>query len=242
MCIEQAPVCGAKLDLLEDMNYRKLLLIAGMLLFAGGSVQAQTVSPAETAPKLTTSVEQRYRMVPGDVVEVVYRYTPEFNQTVTLQPDGFVVLNIVGDIRLGGQTLDEARKLIVDKASVRLKDPEITLLLKEFQKPYYVVSGEVPQPGRFEMRETVTALQAVMTAGGFKDSSHVSQVLVFRKINAEFAEVKMLNFKKIKKTSDLEVDLKLESGDIILVPRNTFTKVERYVRLASLFNPLGFLW
>ena len=210
-----------------------------LCLFAGGYAHSQSSRPAETPPLLTERVEPRYRMVPGDVVEIVYRYTPEFNQTVTLQPDGFVVLNIVEDIKLGGRTLDEARKIIVEKASIRLKDPEITLLLKEFQKPYFVVSGEVPQPGRFEMRETVTALQAVMTAGGFKDSAQISQVLVFRKINAEFAEVKMLNLKKMKKTSDLENDLKLESGDIIMVPRNTFSKIERYVRLASLFNFLN---
>ena len=161
------------------MNYRNLLLVVSICLGAYGYAVAQNARPAETPPQLTASVEPRYRMVPGDVVEIVYRYTPEFNQTVTLQPDGFVVLNIVEDIKLGGRTLDEARKIIIEKASVRLKDPEITLLLKEFQKPYFVVSGEVPQPGRFEMRETVTALQAVMTAGGFKDSSQVSQVLVF---------------------------------------------------------------
>ena len=222
------------------MNYRNLLFYVGLCLFSSGYAHSQ-ISRADTPPQLSTPVESRYRMVPGDVVEIVYRYTPEFNQTVTLQPDGFVVLNIVDDIKLGGRTLDEARKIIVEKAGVRLKDPEITLLLREFQKPYFVVSGEVPQPGRFEMREAVTALQAVMTAGGFKDSAHVSQVLIFRKINAEFAEVKTLDFKKIKKTSDLENDLKLESGDIIMVPRNTFTKVERYVRLASVLsflNPL----
>jgi polysaccharide export outer membrane protein len=223
------------------MTYRNLLLCVALCLLISGVSQAQSSRPAEGRPQLTMPVESRYRMVPGDVVEIVYRYTPEFNQTVTLQPDGFVVLNIVDEIKLGGRTLEEARKIIVEKASVRLKDPEIILLLKEFQKPYFVVSGEVPQPGRFEMRETVTALQAVMTAGGFKDSAQVSQVLVFRKINAEFAEVKMLNFKKIKRTSDLENDLKLEPGDIIMVPRNTFSKVERYVRLASLFNFLSLL-
>ena len=175
------------------------------------------------------------------MLDVVYRYTPEFNQTVTLHPDGYVGLEIVGDLKLSGLTLEEARKNIVEKATVRLKDPEITLLLKEFQKPYFVVSGEVVQPGRFEMRESVTALQAVMTAGGFKDTAKMSQIIVFRKINNEFAEVKMLNLKGIKKSSDLENDLTLVAGDIVLVPRNNFSKIEKFVRLTSLttlLNPL----
>ena len=221
------------------MIYRKLLLCVCLGLSASAFLQAQTIQPTEKPPLLKTPVDSRYRLVPGDVLDVVYRYTPEFNQTVTIHPDGFVVLEIVGDLKLGGRTLEEARKIIIEKASVRLKDPEITLLLKEFQKPYFVVSGEVNQPGRFEMRENVTALQAVMTAGGFKDTAKMSQIVVFRKINAEFAEVKILNLKKIKKTSDLENDLTLEAGDIILVPRNNFSKIEKFVRLTSLISILN---
>lgn len=79
-------------------------------------------------------------------------------------------------------------------------------------------------------------------AGGFKDSGKKSQVLVFRKINAEFAEVKMLNLKGIRKTSDLENDLELETGDIIFVPRNAFSNFEKIVRISSItsiLSPLG---
>jgi polysaccharide biosynthesis/export protein len=185
-------------------------------------------------PQLLTPEVQRYKLVPGDVLDVIYRYTPEFNQTVTIQPDGFVLLEIVGEMKIGGLTVEEARQQVIKKASVRLKDPEVTILLKEFQKPYIVVSGEVTQGGKFEMRENLTALQAVMMAGGFKESAKSSQIVVFRKLNDEMAEVKMLNLKKVKQTSDLENDLTLIAGDIIFVPRNTFSKVEKYVRLTAI--------
>lgn len=220
------------------MIYRKLFLCAVLCLSANVFTPAQIIKPDEKPPQLSAAKDSRYRLVPGDVLEIVYRYTPEFNQTVTIHPDGFAVLEIVGDLKLSGLTLDEARKKIIEKATVRLKDPEVTLILKEFQKPYFLVSGEVSQPGKFEMRENVTALQAVMMAGGVKETAKSSQIVVFRKINADIAEVKILNLKKIKKTSDLENDLALEAGDIIFVPRNTFSKVERFVRLANLFNIL----
>ena len=220
------------------MIYRKLFLCACLCLLASILTHAQTIKPDETPPQLSAGKDSRYRLVPGDVLEIIYRYTPEFNQTVTIHPDGFAVLEIVGDLKLSGLTLDEARKKILEKATVRLKDPEVTLILKEFQKPYFLVSGEVSQPGKFEMRENVTALQAVMMAGGTKDTAKASQIVVFRRINADVAEVKILNLKKIKKTSDLENDLTLEAGDIIFVPRNTFSKVERFVRMANLFNIL----
>lgn len=217
------------------MTYRKIFLIFYLALLASFSINAQQ----KDAPRLKMAEENRYQLVPGDVVEISYRYTPEFNQTVTIHPDGYVVLEIVGDIKLGGLSLEQARQEIIKKASRRLKDPEITLILKEFQKPYFVVSGEVAAPGKFEIREETTALQAVMMAGGFKDSAKSSQILVFRKINAEFAEVKALNLKNIKKTSDLENDLTLKAGDIILVPRNNFSKIEKFVRLTSLTAFLG---
>jgi len=107
-----------------------------------------------------------------------------------------------------------------------------------------VVAGEVVQPGKFEIRENVTALQAIILAGGFKDSAKSSQIILFRKINSEMAEVKVINLKKIKRTSDLEKDLALQAGDMLMVPQNTITKIERYMKLANIglfFNPLQLL-
>ncbi len=215
------------------MNFCKLFLSGTLLLLFALTANAQTVA---VKPQLKPATEKRYRLNPGDVLEIVYRYTPEFNQTVAIQPDGFVVLEIVGEIELGGLTVEQARKNILASAAKRLKDPEVTLLLKEFQKPYFVVAGEVPQPGRFQLNENITALQAVMLAGGFKDTAKQSQVLVYRKINSDTAEVRILSLKNIRKTSDLENDFALESGDMILVPRNTITKVERYVKFAGIFD------
>ncbi len=214
------------------------LLVTTMCLTA----QAQE-APAAAAPPTLKNAEgdARYTLNPGDVVEVQYRYTPEYNQTVTIQPDGYVSLEIVGDVKIGGLTLAQVRTTILKKASVRLNDPEITLLLKEFQKPYFVVAGEVAQPGKFEMRENITALQAIILAGGFKDSAKSSQIILFRKINSEMAEVKVIDLKKIKRTSDLEKDLALQAGDMLMVPQNTITKIERYVRLASIGSFLSLL-
>lgn len=207
------------------------LLLAAMIAVA----QAQ-------APTLGVyGREDRYTLNPGDVLDIQYRYTPEFNQTVTVQPDGFVSLEIGGDLKIAGCSLEQVRSLIITKARERLASPELTVILKEFQRPYVVVAGEVVQPGKFELREKLTALQAVLLAGGFKDSAKSSQILVFRKLNAETAEVKTLNFRTLKHNSDLENDLTLQAGDMILIPRNRLSKFERYVRIASLaafVNPL----
>ena len=226
---------------------KRIAIIALLAISVGASApasgQSQTRSrQAGSAPTLGAfGNEERYLLHAGDVLDIQYRYTPEFNQTVTVQPDGFISLEIGGDVKVSGRNLEQVRNVILTKARTRLASPELIVVLKEFQKPYVVVAGEVAQPGKLEMRERLTALQAVLLAGGFKDSAKSSQILVFRKLNADTAEVKVLNFKELKRTSDLENDLTLQAGDMILVPRNRLSKIERYVRIASLatfLNPL----
>jgi polysaccharide export outer membrane protein len=216
----------------------RLGIVFLLITLGSAAVHAQAQGQA---PLLTTPKENRYTLQPGDVFEVQYRYTPEFNQTVTVQPDGYVSLEVGGDVKAGGRTLQEVRNLILAKARIRLQSPEMTVVLKEFQKPYVVVAGEVTQPGKFELREKLTAIQAVLLAGGLKETAKSSQILIFRKLNGDTAEVKVLNFKTLKHTSDLENDLSLQAGDMIMVPRNRISKIERYIRYASMvafFAPL----
>lgn len=210
---------------------KKSLLLAIAICFLAGATVASAQQPS--APRLTTVTEERYRLQPGDVFEVQFRYSPEFNQTVTVQPDGFVSLEISGDLKVAGFTIEQARQAILKKASARLQDPVAAIVLKEFQKPYFVIAGEVNVPGKIEMRERVTALQAIMLAGGMKEAAKSSQVVVFRRINSDTAEVKLLNLKSIRRTADLENDLTLQPGDMVYVPRDKISKIERFIKLAS---------
>jgi polysaccharide export outer membrane protein len=186
--------------------------------------------------------DPRYRIEPTDVLEIHYRYTPEFDQTVTVQPDGFATLQIVGDLKLQGLTLDQARAALIAKASQRLKDPEITLVLTGFEKPYFVVGGEVNTPGKFEMRGQVTALQAIAMAGGFKAASAKhSQVILFRRVGADLAKAEILDLKAAmnpKATAEPLADLR--PGDLLIVPQNEISKIERFVKWTSVgtyWNP-----
>ena len=213
-------------------------LAATLLLITSFSV---IVKAQESAPSLTVRTDDRYRLTAGDVLDIQFRYTPEFNQTLVVQPDGYISIEIGGDVKVSGRTLQEVRSLILAKARLRLESPEVIVVLKEFQKPYVVVAGEVNQPGKIELREKLTALQAVLLAGGMKETAKASQIVVFKRLNGDTAEVKVLNFKTLKRTSDLENDLMLQSGDMILVPRNRISKIERYIRYASMaafFTPL----
>jgi polysaccharide biosynthesis/export protein len=180
--------------------------------------------------------DPRYRLQPTDTIEIHYRYTPEFDQTVTIEPDGFAVLQIVGDIKLQGLTLDQAKTTILAKASVRLKDPEITLVLKDFEKPYFVVGGEVNNPGKFEMRGQVTAIQAIAMAGGFKTASAKhSEVILYRRVDGDLAKAEILDLKTAMDPKAAPEPLAdLRPGDLLVVPQNKISKIERFVKWTSL--------
>src|SRR5438094_7982540 len=105
------------------MKY-KLLLVLSICLFC---FPAAALAQEQRPPRLTTVTEERYRLQPGDVLEIQYRYSPEFNQTVTVQPDGYVTLEVGGDLKIAGMTVDQTRQAILKKASARLQDPIATV-------------------------------------------------------------------------------------------------------------------
>ena len=97
------------------MKYKLLLITAALLISAPFIVRAQAQRP----PQLSTVTEERYRLQPGDVLEIQYRYSPEFNQAVTVQPDGYGTLEIGGDLKIAGLTIGQTRQMILRRASAR---------------------------------------------------------------------------------------------------------------------------
>jgi polysaccharide export outer membrane protein len=207
-----------------------------LFLFAAFLCMA-AVAPAQTgdqtAPKLLNR-DQRYRLQPNDIVEVQFRYTPEYNLAATIQPDGFITLQVAGDVKIGGLTIADAAAAIVKQASVRLNDPEVNLVLKDFVKPHFVVAGEVTRPGTFDLRGNVSVIQAIAMSGGFKETARQSQVILLRRVNPEYAEVKLLNLKQLMSQGKIREDINLMPDDMLVVPQSRISKLEPYVRLGSM--------
>ena len=127
---------------------RAWFLMAGAVL--GGLAMAQeapqqpvvpALQPASQRQTLVAPVEH-YILRPGDTVDVLFRFTPEFNDEVVIGPDGRAVLKSTGDIRLAGYTLPEVQRSILIASKDRLVDPEVVVSLKDFERPHVVVGGE----------------------------------------------------------------------------------------------------
>src|SRR5882757_7468539 len=204
---------------------RSLFTLFLMASLCGGFAQQTT--------QLVTR-DQPYKLQPSDVLNLEYEYTPEYNQVATIEPDGTVRLKLLGSVKVAGKSLDEATEAIRQKASLSLNKPEITLTLKDFVKPHFTVYGEVTRPGVYDIHGAMTVLQAIALSGGVKDTSKETQVLLIRKINADIAEVKVINTKLMASAKGAREDFDLRPGDMLIVPKNRLGKVEPYIRVASM--------
>lgn len=177
---------------------------------------------------------RRYQLHSADVLTLEFPFTPEFNQTVTVQPDGYVTLRGVENMHVEGETLPEVTQALRMAYCKILHDPVVNVELKDFEKPFFIVGGEVGHPGKFELREDTTATEAVAIAGGFRDSAKHSQVLLFHRVQGGWAQVRKLNMKKMLKEGDLDEDAYLEAGDFLYVPKNAMSKIARYIPTSSM--------
>jgi polysaccharide export outer membrane protein len=115
-----------------------------------------------------------------------------------------------------------------------LHDPQVAVVLKEFEHPFFVVGGQVGKPGKYELRSDTTVLEAIEIAGGLTQQAKHSQVVLFRRVNSEFVEARLLNLKKMLKENQLQEDAHLQPGDLIFVPQNAISKIAHFLSKPSL--------
>lgn len=175
-----------------------------------------------------------YRLCPSDVVDVSFTLSPEFNQTLTVQPDGYVALKDAGMVYVQELTLEEFSQAVRHAYQGYLHDPQVAVALKEFEHPYFIAGGEVGKPGKYELRSDTTVTEAVEIAGGFTQQAKHSQVVLFRRVNDEIVEAHVLNLKKILQEKKLGEDPHLRPGDFIFVPQNALSKIARFLTKPSM--------
>jgi len=184
-------------------------------------------------PQLGGERRPLYRLRRSDVVTVSFTLSPEFDQILTVQPDGYVALKDAGMVVAQGLTLDEFRAAVERSYQGYLHDPQPAVALKDFEHPYFIAGGQVGHPGKYELRGETTVAEAVQIAGGFTQDAKHSQVLLFRRVNDELVEARIFNLKKMLQEKNLAEDPHLQPGDLIFVPQNAISKIGRFLSRPS---------
>ena len=229
----------------------RLVTLAGFVVAVAMTATAQSTPatiatnnpPSVAAPGATAPGFQernpRYHLRKGDSFEVDFAMTPEFNQTIAIQPDGYISLKAAGSVFVEGQTLPELTETLNKAYANILHDPVIAISLKDFEKTYFIASGEVVKPGKYDLRSDLTVTEAVAIAGGFDEKSKHSQVVLFRPAPGGGFQATLVNVKKLLASRDLSEDIRVQPGDMLYVPQNSLSKIRPFLPTSSVSAFLG---
>lgn len=198
----------------------------GIAVGAPGTVGP--AGPASAVPGTAADVDlMTYRLAPGDLIDIKFPFHPEENQRAPVRSDGRINLPIAGDIPAAGYTVDELEASIVEKASARLRGPEVSIVLTQLAEHKVFVGGQVGKPGFVVFRPGMTAMQAIVERGGFVDDSKMDQVVHIHRVGDQAMNDKIdLKDAFEGKTEDRTA---LAPNDILIVPRTFIGDADVFV-------------
>jgi len=190
-----------------------LLVVAQALAACGG--------PPPKAPRLPPPVEGS-SLGDGDVIEVLVYDEPSMSKIFKVAPNGTIDFPLVGTVGVEGKEPQEVADVL--RARLRdgkiLKNPQVSVLVKEVNSKKFAVFGQVQKPGQFPMTEGMTVVQAISLAGGFTPLADRDRVTLNRKVAKD--KVVRVVFSVAAMTEGKINDVPLQAGDTIYVEERVF--------------------
>lgn len=171
------------------MSQRAISLL--FLLFAtvfAVPLSAQDAAPAAKPDEAKPRAPKLYALSPNDVVQLKVYQEEDLQTQVRVGKDGLVTLPLLGPVKVGGKTLEEATALITSLLDDGyLVNPQVSLTIVEYAKRHFTVLGQVQRPGTFDMpgEESINLLQAISMAGGYTRIGAPWKITLQRTVNDE---------------------------------------------------------
>lgn len=213
-----------------------------------------------TLEELRTAVSERYNafieqtrygevLKEGDDLQIRFVYNPELNQALAVRSDGKISLPLIGEVQAAGVRPSDLRERLQEDYAKHIRDPDVALLVggnvtkKIFADPTFIsltlskpadqeifVGGEVENPKVVKFDGPITTLQAIMAAGGVKDTADLTKVVILRRGQFEQGEWIQTNLSAPLAGKNLQNDLALRDGDVIVVPMSGIAQVNLWVK------------
>jgi polysaccharide export outer membrane protein len=217
------------------MIRRRLLIAAAAIAGLASSASAQTStapaslpapapaarpSPATrpaTSAGANTPVSPEYRIGRGDKLRVDVYKEADLSNALQVRPDGRITLPLIGDLAAAGQTPMQLQQHVTELLKAYVANPVVTVMVTDVADRVVYVLGEVAQPGAVPLKGSMTVLQALAVAGGFKDFANQRNIRILRRNgNADKVETIYFNYKDALK--DESSNVYLVEGDTVVVP------------------------
>jgi polysaccharide biosynthesis/export protein len=153
-----------------------------------------------------------------DVLAVNVWKEPEISRAVPVRSDGRISLPLVGELQAKGQTPRQLEQEIAAKLTSYISEPEVTVIVQEIKSQKFNVLGLVARPGSYPLTNSLTVLDAIALAGGFRDFAKQKSIYVLRQ-RSDGSETRLpFNYKDVIKGKNAAQNVSLQPRDTIVVP------------------------
>lgn len=208
------------------------VLLAGTLLGLGGCA-SQPVNHAplsEIQAYVPLAQKTDYRIGAGDEIEVKFFFTPELNDRVTVRPDGKISLMFAPNLQAEGLTAEELAANVRVLYAPHIKQLDLVVTVRTFASQKAYVGGEVSKPGTVPLTGNETALQVLAGAGWVTPAARKEGIVVVRRDASSRKErVYLINVSELERGVNMEQNVAIMPGDLILVPPSDVVAADRWV-------------
>ncbi len=184
------------------------------------------------------------RIAAGDSLEIKFYRAPELNETQTVRPDGMIALELVGEVKAAGRTPGELTEHLKRVYGSQLLDASAVVIVRTFGERRVLVAGAVTRPGPVEMPGRMTALEAIMLAGGVDaETAETRRVLLIRRGPDGIYHGRALDISRSLRGGSV-APVRLRPLDIVYVPRTRIVKINQWIsqHMGGLVEKLGFTY
>ena len=192
-----------------------------------GQVMASPAGVAEAKEVLESPTG--YVIQAGDVLDVKFAYDPNLNEQVIVRPDGKISLQLVEEITAEGKEPAALTKELSEEYAKVLREPKVTVIVREFSALKVYVGGEVYIPRMLPLTGHMSALQAVLGAGGFKDQAKPASVIIVSKGTNNLPIARTVNLALVLAGDPKAEDPVLRPFDVVYVPKTFIAKANQFV-------------
>lgn len=214
-----------------------LFAVSALAAAPAGAIAAQAFSNLPYAA--WTDDEPQYRLYPGDEIDVAVPSAPELNKTVTVQPDGRIMLPLIGPQMAAGRNAPELEQALGAAYASQLLRPVVAVVVRA-QPLKVFVGGEVGKAGVYDMPGDMDALRAIIEAGGFLDSGKKSKVVIIRRSRDGRPMMRTVDFERPLKHGGQPDLVPLRRFDIIYVPKTGLAEVGVFMTQIRNALPVSF--
>lgn len=178
-----------------------------------GDVAKSDASRPPKAAEPVTGEKKVYTIGPEDSLYVRVWHEADLSGTVDVRPDGYISMQLVGEMKVDGMTLAQLTAAITKRLQDFIKNPEVNVQLIRVNSKKYTIQGEVNRPGTYPLTGPVSILEALVNAAGFRDFANTKKIYLLRG-----SQRFNFNYKQVSKGKNLDQNIQVQNGDEIFVP------------------------